>query len=166
MSERSLKFSSRAEHIARIQALHEKGLKAATTAAAEKERAASPEIGDRMPDGTIYAGISPTTHVPMYAAAEDSPGQMTYYTAALADCMKSGFRLPDREELRVIFESKEKGALKGAFKEASCDDSSEWYWSSTQSDTNPRMAWYQKFKDGRQDFVGKGCHLSVRYIRS
>jgi hypothetical protein len=40
------------------------------------------EIGDKMADGTIYAGISPDTNKPMYAAPADAPMSMDFNAAA------------------------------------------------------------------------------------
>jgi hypothetical protein len=77
-------------------------------------------IGDVMPDGTIYAGISPTTDRPLYAAPEDAPKRMSYANAAIyANGLKSGgkedFRLPDEEELQLLYACRNKGALRGSF---------------------------------------------------
>lgn len=36
------------------------------------------EIGDRMEDGTIYAGISPDTGKKMYTTSADAPLTMTW----------------------------------------------------------------------------------------
>jgi hypothetical protein len=41
-----------------------------------------PKIGDKMPDGTIYAGTSPDTGDPMYTAPADAPLRMTFDEAA------------------------------------------------------------------------------------
>src|SRR4051794_158598 len=40
-----------------------------------------PEPGDKMPDGTIYAGISPDTGKPMFAASADAKLTMTFNEA-------------------------------------------------------------------------------------
>jgi hypothetical protein len=32
-----------------------------------------PTIGDKMPDGTVFAGISPETNKPMYATPKNAP---------------------------------------------------------------------------------------------
>ena len=34
---------------------------------------AMPQIGDEMPDGTVYAGLSPDTNKPMYTTPADAP---------------------------------------------------------------------------------------------
>jgi hypothetical protein len=40
-----------------------------------------PAIGTMMPDGTIYAGISPDTGRPMYATPKDAPLTATFNEA-------------------------------------------------------------------------------------
>src|SRR5260370_41766213 len=38
-----------------------------------KPQSTEPKIGDRMPDGTVYAGISPDSGKAMYATPTDAP---------------------------------------------------------------------------------------------
>ena len=67
--------------------------------------------GGRMPDGTIYAGISPDTGKPIYTTAEDGRELVSHETArsiteAMAD--HSGHnngRLPTIRELNVLFKA-------------------------------------------------------------
>jgi hypothetical protein len=78
------------------------------------------QIGDVMADGTIYAGISPDTNRPMYAAPADAPLTMTFNQAAqyaqdLEVGGKKDFRVPSKAELEVLLQNLEKGALKGTF---------------------------------------------------
>src|SRR5713101_9753590 len=40
-----------------------------------------PRIGDRMVDGTVYAGISPDTNKPMYTTPNDAPLTHTFNQA-------------------------------------------------------------------------------------
>ena len=40
-----------------------------------------PKIGDKMPDGTVLAGISPDTNKPMYATPADASSTMTFNQA-------------------------------------------------------------------------------------
>ena len=123
---------TRAEMIDRLRALHSHDEKAAAIAA----RLAAPEIGDMMPDGTIYAGVSPTTHQPMYAAPEGTPLRMDFnavaqYTEELQVGDKGDFRIPDIAELQVLVDNKDKGAMKGTFNVIETNDIG-WYWSSTR----------------------------------
>jgi len=96
---------------------------------------AAPQVGDEMEDGTIYAGISPDTHKPMYATPKDAPGTYTFNEAAkyATDLDAQGhhdFHVPSKDELNVLFENRGKGKLKGTFNETGSDPA-RWYWSSS-----------------------------------
>src|SRR5438034_645587 len=72
---------------------------------------AAPRIGDRMPDGTIYAGFSPDSGRPMYAMPADAPLLMAFKEAAdhAAQLRAHGhrdWRLPTRRELNVLFNNR------------------------------------------------------------
>lgn len=128
---------------------------------------AEPEIGDVMKDGTIYAGISPETGKPMYAAPTDAPVRMDIedaekYAKKLEVGDKKDFRVPSKGELNVLFQNKEKGALKGTFNTVASSDTSS-YWSTTRFQSGSR--WGQKFSDGDQDFRYRLDRYSVRCIR-
>src|SRR5205823_762495 len=76
--------------------------------------------GDRMEDGTIYAGISPDTHKPMYTTARDAPLAMKWkdamkYAAALDAQGHHDWRVPTKAELNMLYENRDKSALKGTF---------------------------------------------------
>lgn len=97
------------------------------------------EIGTVMKDGTVYAGLSPTTHKPMYVAPAASAKTMPFnkaaaYAKSLEVGGKKDFRVPTMAELRVLFANRNKGALKGTFNEAAkgkARDAKAYYWSST-----------------------------------
>src|SRR5436309_1585218 len=42
---------------------------------------AAPQVGDKMPDGSVYAGTSPDTNKPMYATQADAPLTMKWKQA-------------------------------------------------------------------------------------
>jgi hypothetical protein len=42
---------------------------------------AEPKVGDKMPDDTVFAGISPDTNKPMYATPPDAPLTMKFNEA-------------------------------------------------------------------------------------
>ncbi len=124
-------------------------------------------VGAKMRDGTIYAGISPTTQEPMYAAPADAPKRLTFNKAAeYADALEVGgkndFRMPDQAELDVLYKNRNEGALAGTFNEAG-SITAGWFWSSTPD--SDHAAWSQRFSNGGQVREGKGCHSSVRCIR-
>jgi hypothetical protein len=126
-----------------------------------------PMIGDKMPDGTIYAGISPDRNKPMYTTWDDAPLAMTFNGAKdFARALNrrhaydhDDWRVPTKKELNVLFNHR--AAICG-FNESGCDHDG-WYWSSTQYSRS--AAWSQRFSDGYQ---GAGCTHSdsaVRYVR-
>src|SRR5262249_41064456 len=64
--------------------------------------------GDKMPDGTIYAGISPDTDKPMYTPPVNAPRRMKWqeasdYAKGLNAHGHNDWRLPTRGELNVLF---------------------------------------------------------------
>jgi len=126
------------------------------------------EIGSKMPDGTIYIGDSPRTHLPIYAAPADAPTSMAFgkaekYAKELHVGNKHDFHLPDKEELQLLFENKEKGALKGTLN-VTGSDTAGWYLSSTPG--NNTYAYGVRFSDGAQGFAfGEHHHSSVRCVR-
>lgn len=70
-------------------------------------------IGTRMNDGSIYAGISPTTRRPIYAAAASATPLLTFneaaeYTRSLTVHGRGGWRMPSQGELAMLFENRAK----------------------------------------------------------
>lgn len=131
--------------------------------AAEPEAVENAEIGDRMPDGTIYAGISPDTNRPMYAFPFDASLSMTFNAAAQYPqvCIagdKKDFRVPTIDELNVLFQNRDKGALKGTF-----NLTGEQYWSSAP--LGDYEATSQRFSNGSQFDGDRERKLSVRCVR-
>jgi uncharacterized protein DUF1566 len=123
-----------------------------------------PQIGDRMPDGTIYAGASPDTGKPMYAAPADAPLTMKWkeamdYAAKLDAHGHQDWRLPTKGELAALFSNR---AAIGGFNVTGSDPAG-WYWSGTQDDK--WYAWGQRFSDGGQFNVRKVLRSSVRCVR-
>ena len=132
-----------------------------------------PKIGDKMPDGTIYGGISPDTNKPMYVAAEDTPRRLDFNKAAkYAKNVKAhghkDWRVPTVQELLVLYQNREKGALKGTFNSIGSFPNA-WYWSCTRDGAYD--AWGKPFRD-RNEFSDNNpetCDrtyvLSVRCVR-
>ena len=95
------------------------------------------KIGGRMPDGTVYAGISPDTHKPMYTTPADAPisnidhsfNMAAKYSSRLDAHGHNDWRMPTINELDVLFNNR---AAIGGFNETSLDSAS-WYWSASQS---------------------------------
>lgn len=124
-------------------------------------------IGDKMPDGTIYAGISPDTHKPMYATSADAPltytlNQAQNYAARLSNLNANGhddWRVPTKGELNVLFNNR---AAIGGFN-VSGSGPAGWYWSASPG--NQWGAWGQQFYDGRQYDIFNDYLMSVRCVR-
>lgn len=92
------------------------------------------EAGQRMPDGSIFLGPSPSTGKPFVAAPEDASLTMQWQEAVSAaaratDLGHGDWRLPTVNELLVMFEHRDKGALSKTFNAAG-DEYSNRYWSS------------------------------------
>jgi hypothetical protein len=126
----------------------------------------APEAGDVMADGTIFAGISPDTQRPMYATPADAPATYTFNEAAkhakhLAAHGHRDFRVPSKGELNVLWENRNKGALKGTFNETGSTPAG-WYWSSSPGNHN---AWAQLFDDGYQRVNYRHRNSSLRCVR-
>jgi hypothetical protein len=137
-----------------------------------------PNIGDKMEDGTVYCGMSPSTGTAMFAMPVDSGGKMSWDKAVeftqtlvafghkgsqqataklLKDASKDdgGWRMPTREELDVLYMNKDKI---GGF-------SPSWYWSS--SGYGRYYAYSQHFDDGNRSSHDQGWAGGlVRSVRS
>jgi len=126
-----------------------------------------PEIGELMPDGTVYVGVSPETGGAMYARYRDSSLPMkwekaTKYVKGLSSHGYDDWKLPSKKEMQVLFENKEKGSLKGTFNQSVFIGRGS-YWTAEEKDRN--YAYYQCFKDGDQDWLRKDESGPVRAIR-
>jgi hypothetical protein len=124
-----------------------------------------PDVGDKMPDGTIYAGLSPDTGKPIYTTPADASLTMEWneamdYTSKLDAHGHQDWCLPSKDELNALFNNR---AAIGGFN-VSGSEPAGWYWSGTQ--TNYWGAWGQRFSDGCQyNNFTKDYHPSVRCVR-
>jgi hypothetical protein len=130
-----------------------------------RHKAAHANPGDRMTDGTVFAGISPDTHKPMYTTSADA--KLTYafdqaqkYAARLDAHGHDDWRVPTKGELNVLFHNR---AAIGGFDETGMAPRG-WYWSSTESHNNYGCA--QRFSGyGRQVSSDKDDGASLRLVR-
>jgi len=125
---------------------------------------AEPKVGDKMLDGTVFAGISPDTNKPIYATPVDARLTMTFneakeYAAKLDVHGHKDWHVPTKAELNVLFNNR---AAIGGF-DVTGSYPAGWYWSA--SPTTTWSAWGQRFSDGSQDYHGKGNPSAVRYVR-
>jgi hypothetical protein len=124
-----------------------------------------PEVGDVMPDGTIYAGLSPTNCRPMYAVPFDAPllmsfGKAVKYAQNLTFGGKKDYRLPDIYELKSLCDNQNRGALSRTFNTSS--RKGKFYWSST---TESFKSMFVRMDNGVQDKYKRSDPSSVRCIR-
>jgi hypothetical protein len=129
------------------------------------QQTTEPKIGDKMPDGTVYAGISPDTNKPMYATTADAPltlkfNKATEYAAQLDAHGHRDWHLPTKNELNALFNNR---AAIGGF-DISGSYPASWYWSATPD--NKWDAWGQRFSDGWQNCNRKVDDSPVRLVRS
>lgn len=129
----------------------------------EKAKKAGHQVGDKMPDGAIYAGISPTTHQPLFTTPHNASFKGTFNMAAayafeLDAHGHHDWRMPTKEELDMLIKNRDKGALAKTFSETDC------YWSSTE--TSVLHAYNQNPKSGRQFNDLKGYRAYIRPVRA
>jgi hypothetical protein len=140
-------------------------------------RPADPLVGEKMLDGTIYAGVSPDTGRAMYAMPADASLTMTFNEAAdYAEKLNSerylghnDWRVPKKCELDVLFNNR---AAIGGLNMSGFHLSGQ-YWSSSSINKYDAWghdhgldAWAQRFSDGSQYDRFRGFPGSVRLVRS
>lgn len=119
------------------------------------------EVGDTMPDGTVYAGISPDTGKPFYTTPDDAPLTVRWeeameFAAAFRGHGHKNWRVPTKAELNVLFNNR---AVVGG------SDFAGWYWSSTEHPDHADEAWLERFSDGNRHWLYKTNVASLRCVR-
>ena len=131
---------------------------------AAAQRASGTKVGDRVPDGTIYAGTSPETDKALHTTPVDAPRAYNWDSGSqyCADLQAHGhhdWRVPTKGELNVLFQNRD--AI-GGFN-ISGSYPAVWYWSSSPFDYD--SAWDQRFSDGSQGINLKRDSSSLRCVR-
>jgi len=125
------------------------------------------EIGDKMADGTIFAGELADGKA-LYALPEDSPGPITLEAAKkIARNMKSKkaddlseWHVPDMEELNTLFNNQNEKSLSGSF-------NGNTYWTSSMDQSgNLARSFSFNTSKGMSDMVSKHNKNSVRLVRT
>ena len=127
------------------------------------------KTGARMKDGTIFAGMSPDTGLPMFATPDDAPlsgiGQAGTYAEAQEYAKNldahghKDWRVPTKRELSVLFNNR---AKIGNFVPGG-EYPSGWYWSSTEGDRS--FMHVKQFNGGPMDLNVKDCQSRLRCVR-
>jgi hypothetical protein len=125
-----------------------------------------PAAGGRMADGTVYAGISPDTGKRLYTTPADAPGVYTW-SQAIDYCKALSALGHDDWRVPSLGELAVQFANRadiGGFNETGhLKGASGYYWSSLQvSDTD---AWGQLFSDGFHEDFDKNQVSSLRCVR-
>lgn len=144
----------------------------------DAETISNAQIGDTMPDGSVFAGRTPDSTKLIFAMPTDLDVTITFNKAAKAvDTLNTNktlghddWEIPSLENLRVLYKNRNEGALKGAFNtnKGGFFDSNypDWYWSSTEDRGNPSGVWDVRFSDGDVDWNRKDDNrLSCRPVR-
>lgn len=129
-----------------------------------KDQKSGAALGEVMPDGTVYAGVSPETGTPMYTTPADAPAARTFneaqdYAAKLDANGHLDWRVPTKDELNVLYQNR---AAIGGFEESGSYFGG-WHWSSSQFSN--LFAWGQRFSDGGRNYDVKDGSSSLRCVR-
>jgi hypothetical protein len=119
-------------------------------------REAEAKVGDVMRDGSIFAGVLPETGERVLIATKEMPRRGTFNEAAkyakeLDAHGHNDWRIPTLEELNVIYQNVEQGALRNLFNrtvESVGNDYPGWYMSSTPYKDIPMWIEMVCFSDG------------------
>lgn len=134
------------------------------------------ELGTKMADGSIFAGLTADGKQQIYAMPTDLDVKMTFNDAAKAvkqlntnnSLGHNDWQVPSRENLHVLYKNQNQGALKGTFTKEAGRGSGfpDWYWSSTEDRVNPSSVWVVRFSDGNGGWGHKDNYrLSCRPVR-
>ena len=122
--------------------------------------------GGKKPDGTIYAGISPDTNKDLYTTPADAPGVYTW-SKAIEYCKAlsaSGRRDWRMPSIGELAVQFNNRADIGGFNETGrMKNASGYYWSSLQVGDDD--AWGQRFNDGFHEDFSKNQDSSLRCVR-
>jgi hypothetical protein len=153
------------------------GSGAAPVVIQEAEPALALKIGQKMKDGTIFAGISPDNGRQMFVTRRDLRSltckslvkfddlkalTAKFNRSAKKNCGHDDWRVPSTAELDVLYENCEKGFLRKSFNRlgGALDG---WYWSSRPD--GEHGAWSKRFSDGQWRNAHKGIEAAVRLVR-
>lgn len=128
------------------------------------------QIGDKMPDGTIYCGALSDSGGALYAMPVDTDLKMTWvrateYAKNILDYGHGDWRLPTVRELENLYQNRNRGALNNSF-QVNLEHFSS-YWASEEILGFGVEAFYVRFTDGRVDYDSKsGDTRNCRLVRT
>jgi Protein of unknown function (DUF1566) len=122
--------------------------------------------GGKMPDGTIYAGISPDTGKRLYTTPADAPDVYSW-DAAMQYCRT--LAASGHSDWRVpsmgelALQFGNRAEIGGFNESGRMEHATGYYWSSLP--VSDQEAWAQRFNDGFHEHPGKDIASSVRCVR-
>ena len=125
-----------------------------------------PPVGGFATDGSLFAGTMPVTGNLIYTTSDDAPGLLNWgdaknYCGSLHDSGHKDWRLPDKDELLLMYQHRKTGALNGTFNKSG--GPAGWYWSSSESGGG--QAWVRRFSNGEENYDYEDDKSSVRCVR-
>jgi hypothetical protein len=122
--------------------------------------------GGKMPDGTVYGGFSPDKNKDLYTTPADAPGVYTW-SNAIEYCKTLSASGHHDWRMPTIVELAVQFSNRadiGGFNEtARMKNATGYYWSSLQIGDDD--AWAQRFSDGYHEDVSKNDNSSLRCVR-
>lgn len=143
----------------------------------KKNQSRDLEIGTRMADGSIYAGLTNDGRSQIFALPTDLHATKFFNEAAKAvqrlNNLKchghDDWQIPSLDVLAVLQTNVNEGNLKGTFNttlSSRSDRVVDWYWSSTKRCADQTLVWVVRFPDGDVDSCRKNdARLSCRPVR-
>lgn len=122
--------------------------------------------GGKMPDGTVYAGVSPDTNQALYTTPADAPDVYTW-DQAMQYCKM--LLAAGHQDWRVpsigelALQFNNRADIGGFNETGMMEHATGYYWSS--SPTGDAEAWAQRFNDGFHEHPGKNINSAVRCVR-
>jgi hypothetical protein len=122
--------------------------------------------GGKMPDGTVYAGVSPDTNKRLFTTPADAPGVYTW-SNAIAYC--KALSAPAHHDWRMptigelALQFNNRADIGGFNETGSMKGATGYYWSSLQ--VGDGDAWSQRFNDGYHEDLNKDDNSSLRCVR-
>jgi len=142
-------------------------------------------IGDKLPDGTVFAGLAPDgkqifampTDLDVTVTFNEAAKQVKRLNAAKA-LGHDDWVIPTREQLRVLQQNQDMGALSGTFNTTPSSNgpvAADYYWSSTENldvrderveHPYPFYVWNIQFWSGGYAWSAKNTYaMSCRPVR-
>lgn len=134
------------------------------------------ELGQKLQDGSVFAGLTADGKQQIFAMPTDLDVTVIFNDAAKAveklnsknTLGHNDWQIPALDSLHILQKNQNEGSLKGTFKTAYAggSDYPDWYWSSTPHPNTPVLVGFVPFWDGDEGWDRRDNHrLSCRPVR-